>query len=103
MAYHPKSKTEGEQDGNLSVFKPLLASLWLGRIPSLASAVRTTAWAYLPRSIVESSHHHYLGLTISVFKSISSMTSDGSSRFLATGYCGRFDGINARVLASEAQ
>jgi hypothetical protein len=103
MAYHSSSSSEGEHDGDLDVFKPVLAALQLQHIPSLASAVRA----------------HRTGISTSIECRVVSPPLYGCDhicfpihfvddvRWLikipATGYRGRFDGITARALASEAQ
>src|SRR5271168_2603220 len=103
MAYHSNSSSEGEHDGDPDVFKPVLAALQLRHVPSLASAVRARR----------------TGISISIECRIISPPLCGCDhicfpihfvddvrwliRIPATGYRGRFDGITARALASEAQ
>jgi len=103
MAYHSNSTSEEEHDEDLDVFKPVLAALQLQRVPSLASAVRARR----------------TGISIPIECRIISPPLYGCDhicflihfvdnvrwliRIPATGYRGRFDGITARALASEAQ
>jgi Phosphotransferase enzyme family len=103
MTSHSSSDSEGEDDEDLDYFKPVLASLQLQNIPSLASAVRARR----------------TGISISIECRVNSEPLFGCDhicfpihfvddvrwliRIPATGYRDRFDDITARALTSEAQ
>jgi hypothetical protein len=103
MASHSSSDSEGEDDEDLDYFKPVLASLQLQHIPSLASAVRARR----------------TGTSVSIECRVNSEPLFGCDhicfpihfvddvrwliRIPATGYRDRFDDITARALTSEAR